>query len=119
MVDGGTLIASGIVSGPLAIEDGGEVAASGTISGDVSLAAGGVLDVTGILGGRVLRNDGDLTAAVGAVIHGRRLTDGGGLVPTHVGSGTITITEATQRFRLTGTGSNLAVDGAAATDQAQ
>lgn len=104
---GGTLLASGIISGPLTIEPGGHADVSGIISDTVDLAKDAVLNVSGIITGAILRNDGDLRAAVGTVIHGQQLSRAGTFVAPS--SDAITISDVTSRFLLHGVGTHLAV----------
>jgi hypothetical protein len=103
----GVLHASGVVSGPLTIETGGRAYVSGVLTGPVSIFNDALLEITGILDGDVLQNDGQLVAAVGAVIHGRRLSPTGTFVDSF--TGTSSISPSTQRFELNGTGSHIAV----------
>jgi len=106
--NGGILHASGVISGPLRITRGGTVAASGVISGEVEVGAGGRVDLTGVLSGQVLQNDGDFTAAVGSIIHGRRVSAEGAFAATSA-SESVYITSETRRFHLVGTGAELSI----------
>lgn len=107
MRTGGTLMAKGIVSGPLTIEASGSVKLSGVASGKVNIEHCATLDVAGVLTGIVERNDGLLTVAVGSAIHDRRVTDSGTLVTE--AAVPIATSDSTPRFRLIDTGGRLRI----------
>lgn len=78
---------------------------SGTCSGNVHVRHGGRLEMTGRITGVIVQNDGEVSIAEGAVIAGRQVAADGHLVPVT----TISIVDATNRFRLVGTGSAIAL----------
>ena len=104
---GGSFFASGVISGPLTIEAGGQADVSGVLSGPISIAKDAALDVSGIVHGAVLQNDGEIRAAVGAVIHNKQLTAAGALITPS--SDSSVVSGHTPRFLLGGVGSHLTV----------
>lgn len=68
----------------------------------------GYVDITGILNGPVIGNEGIISVAVGAIVHGGRLASDGSFTRA-VATDPTTITDATPRYRLRGIGPSLEV----------
>jgi hypothetical protein len=105
---GAVLSVSGIISGPLTVEQGGRVKLSGILSGALLVQAEGFVDITGILSGPVIENEGIISVAVGAIVHGGRLASDGSFTRAAATS-PVTITDATPRYQLRGVSPSLEV----------
>lgn len=102
VLDGGSLIAAGIINQRLMVDGGGACYASGYIRAIPKVARGGLLDVTGHLDPvrwPAANIDGTILIAVGARYGKQVVTADGALAPldatTHVGA-----SEAAPRFHI-------------------
>lgn len=115
VLDGGSLIAAGIINQRLIVDGGGACYASGYIHAVPKVARGGLLDVTGHLDPvrwPTANIDGTILIAVGAR-YGRHVVTGEGTLTSAGLTSPIRIDETTPRFRLVHSGAPPILEGPA------
>lgn len=113
VLDGGSLIAVGIINQRLIIDSGGACYASGHIRAVPKVASGGLLDVTGHLNPvrwPGVEIEGTILIAVGAR-YGDHNVAASGVLAAYDPTATERINDATPRFRITGSGSAPILEG--------
>lgn len=113
VLDGGSLIAVGIINQRLIVDSGGACYASGYIRAVPKVASGGLLDVTGHLNPvrwPAVEIEGTILIAVGAR-YGEHSVAANGVLAAYDPTATERINDATPRFCITGSGSAPILEG--------